>query len=84
VNDRNNIPAVADNGERRIRGLDLSSPLRLSEEIKRYRMTKDMLPQKADIELDRNAEFPMGSSRNNLPRRTYRGKPGEWGIPKRA
>jgi hypothetical protein len=46
-------------------------------------MTKDKLPQKADIRFDLKAEFSMGRRVKILPKITYMGKPGECGIPKR-
>ena len=59
------------------------APLRNSA-IKRYRTTKEMLPQKADIRLDVKARLSAGITEKTLPRRMYMGKPGECGIPKVA
>jgi hypothetical protein len=55
--------------------------LRISS-IRRYKIARDKLPQKADMRLDLKAWFSMGISEKALPKRTYMGKPGECGIPK--
>ena len=61
--------------------LDLTWPkIRM---VNRYSNPRARLPQKADIRFEPRAGPQSGITVASRPRRTYRGNPGECGIPSR-